>query len=78
MEILGVALGLLVLFVGFGLLVGIPFEMGRSFLVTPALFSLLGVPVPVAVGTDLLLAGSAFGARIGSVATSVVNRHRIV
>jgi hypothetical protein len=70
----------------------------------PALFYLVGVPVPVAVGTDLfeivfsggigsflyamdgvvslaivvpLLAGSAFGARIGAAATSLVDEDEI-
>jgi len=68
------------------------------------LFYLIGVPVPIAVGTDLfeivfsgglgsflyaldggvdlsivvpLLAGSAFGARIGSAATSIVDEEEI-
>jgi len=70
----------------------------------PALFYLVGVPVPIAVGTDLfeivfsgglgsflyaldggvdlsivlpLLAGSAFGARVGSAATSIVDEDDI-
>ncbi|ELY44063.1 sulfite exporter TauE/SafE family protein [Natronorubrum sulfidifaciens] len=74
--------------------------VGGGFIRMPAMFYLIGVPVPVAVGTDLfeivfsggigaflygmeggvdlsivapLLAGSAFGARIGSAATGIVN-----
>ncbi|USZ72192.1 sulfite exporter TauE/SafE family protein [Natronosalvus halobius] len=74
--------------------------VGGGFIRMPAMFYLIGVPVPVAVGTDLfeivfsggigsflygleggvdlsivapLLAGSAFGARIGSAATSIVD-----
>lgn len=78
--------------------------VGGGFIRMPALFYLIGVPVPIAVGTDLfeivfsgglgsflyaldggvdlsivvpLLAGSAFGARIGSAATSIVNEDDI-
>jgi uncharacterized membrane protein YfcA len=78
--------------------------VGGGFIRMPALFYLLGVPVPVAVGTDLfeivfsggigsllyaqlgavdlsivapLLAGSAFGARIGSASTSLVDEDDI-
>ncbi|WP_435348818.1 sulfite exporter TauE/SafE family protein [Haloarchaeobius sp. HRN-SO-5] len=55
MEILGISLALLVLFVGFGLLIGILFGffgMGGSFLVTPALL-VMGYPTRVAVGSGL-------------------------
>ncbi|RJX48419.1 sulfite exporter TauE/SafE family protein [Halonotius pteroides] len=78
--------------------------VGGGFIRMPALFYLIGVPVPIAVGTDLfeivfsgglgsflyaldggvdlsivvpLLAGSAFGARIGSAATSIVDEGEI-
>ncbi|MDS0261418.1 sulfite exporter TauE/SafE family protein [Haloarcula sp. S1CR25-12] len=78
--------------------------VGGGFIRMPALFYLIGVPVPIAVGTDLfeivfsgglgsflyaldggvdlsivlpLLAGSAFGARIGSAATSIVDEDDI-
>ena len=78
--------------------------VGGGFIRMPALFYLIGVPVPIAVGTDLfeivfsgglgsflyamdggvdlsivvpLLAGSAFGARIGSAATSIVDEEEI-
>ena len=78
--------------------------VGGGFIRMPALFYLIGVPVPIAVGTDLfeivfsgglgsflyaldggvdlsivvpLLAGSAFGARIGSAATSIVDEDEI-
>jgi Predicted permeases len=78
--------------------------VGGGFIRMPALFYLVGVPVPIAVGTDLfeivfsgglgsflyaldggvdlsivlpLLAGSAFGARIGSAATSIVDEDDI-
>jgi uncharacterized membrane protein YfcA len=78
--------------------------VGGGFIRMPALFYLVGVPVPVAVGTDLfeivfsggigsflyamdgavslaivvpLLAGSAFGARIGAAATSLVDEDDI-
>jgi uncharacterized membrane protein YfcA len=78
--------------------------VGGGFIRMPALFYLIGVPVPVAVGTDLfeivfsggigsfiyaleggvnlaivlpLLTGSAFGARIGSAATSIVDEDEI-
>jgi len=55
MEILGISLAVLVLFVGFGLLIGILFGffgMGGSFLVTPALL-VMGYPSRVAVGSGL-------------------------
>jgi uncharacterized membrane protein YfcA len=82
-----------------GLLSGL-LGVGGGFIRMPALFYLIGVPVPVAVGTDLfeivfsggigsflyamdgavnmvivvpLLAGSAFGARLGAAATSIVD-----
>ena len=78
--------------------------VGGGFIRMPALFYLIGVPVPVAVGTDLfeivfsggigsflyaidgavnlgivvpLLAGSAFGARLGAAATSLVDEDEI-
>ncbi|MGM0398165.1 MAG: sulfite exporter TauE/SafE family protein [Halobacteriota archaeon] len=78
--------------------------VGGGFIRMPALFYLIGVPVPIAVGTDLfeivfsggigsflyamdggvdlsivlpLLAGSAFGARLGSAATSIVDEEEI-
>ena len=78
--------------------------VGGGFIRMPALFYLIGVPVPIAVGTDLfeivfsgglgsflyaldggvdlsivvpLLAGSAFGARIGSAATGIVDEGEI-
>ena len=78
--------------------------VGGGFIRMPALFYLIGVPVPIAVGTDLfeivfsgglgsflyaldggvdlsivlpLLAGSAFGARVGSAATSIVDEEEI-
>ena len=78
--------------------------VGGGFIRMPALFYLVGVPVPIAVGTDLfeivfsgglgsflyaldggvdlsivlpLLAGSAFGARVGSAATSIVDEDDI-
>jgi hypothetical protein len=95
----------MVLGVGFatGLLSGF-LGVGGGFIRMPALFYLVGVPVPVAVGTDLfeivfsggigsflyamdgvvslaivvpLLAGSAFGARIGAAATSLVDEDEI-
>jgi uncharacterized membrane protein YfcA len=86
-----------------GLLSGL-LGVGGGFIRMPALFYLIGVPVPIAVGTDLfeivfsggigsfiyameggvdltivlpLLAGSAFGARIGSAATSIVDEEDI-
>jgi uncharacterized membrane protein YfcA len=86
-----------------GLLSGL-LGVGGGFIRMPALFYLIGVPVPIAVGTDLfeivfsggigsfiyameggvdlaivlpLLAGSAFGARIGSAATSIVDEGEI-
>ena len=55
MALLGTSLGLLALFVGFGLLIGVLFGffgMGGSFLVTPALI-VLGYPSRVAVGSGL-------------------------
>src|SRR6056297_1028439 len=55
MEILGMSLALIVLFVGFGLLIGILFGffgMGGSFLVTPALL-VMGYDANVAVGSGL-------------------------
>ncbi|WP_302082881.1 sulfite exporter TauE/SafE family protein [Salinibaculum rarum] len=78
--------------------------VGGGFIRMPALFYLIGVPVPVAVGTDLfeivfsgglgsflyaqsgavdltivvpLLAGSALGARIGAISTSLVDEEDI-
>ncbi|WP_254525648.1 sulfite exporter TauE/SafE family protein [Natrinema caseinilyticum] len=55
MEILGISLALIVMFVGFGLLIGILFGffgMGGSFLVTPALL-VMGYDANVAVGSGL-------------------------
>jgi uncharacterized membrane protein YfcA len=55
MELFGIGLALLLLFVGFGLLIGILFGffgMGGSFLVTPALL-VMGYPSRVAVGSGL-------------------------
>jgi hypothetical protein len=55
MELLGVSVVTLGLFVGFGLLIGILFGffgMGGSFLVTPALL-VMGYPTRVAVGSGL-------------------------
>ena len=55
MEVLGLGLDLLVLFVGFGFMVGVFFGffgMGGSFLVTPALL-ILGYPAPVAIGSSM-------------------------
>jgi len=55
MEPLGLAPELLVLFVGFGFMVGVFFGffgMGGSFLVTPALL-ILGYPAPVAIGSSM-------------------------
>jgi len=102
----GVSVSLwLILAVAFvtGLLSGF-LGVGGGFIRMPALFYLIGVPVPIAVGTDLfeivfsgglgsflyaldggvdlsivlpLLAGSAFGARVGSAATSIVNEDDI-
>jgi hypothetical protein len=54
-EVLGMSVALLVLFVGFGVLIGILFGffgMGGSFLVTPALI-VMGYPTRVAVGSGL-------------------------
>jgi len=86
-----------------GLLSGL-LGVGGGFIRMPALFYLVGVPVPIAVGTDLfeivfsggigsflyaldgavnlvivvpLLAGSAFGARLGAAATSIVDEDDI-
>ncbi|WP_324664409.1 sulfite exporter TauE/SafE family protein [Haloarcula sediminis] len=102
----GVSVSLwLILAVAFatGLLSGL-LGVGGGFIRMPALFYLIGVPVPIAVGTDLfeivfsgglgsflyamdggvdlsivvpLLGGSAFGARIGSAATSIVDEDEI-
>jgi len=55
MELFGMSLALLALFVGFGLLIGVLFGffgMGGSFLVTPALL-VMGYPSRVAVGSGL-------------------------
>ncbi|MFC7095786.1 sulfite exporter TauE/SafE family protein [Halobaculum marinum] len=55
MEILGVAVELLAMFAGFGLLIGVLFGffgMGGSFLVTPALL-VMGYDANVAVGSGL-------------------------
>lgn len=55
MEVLGLGLLTIGLFIGFGLLIGILFGffgMGGSFLVTPALL-VLGYPAKVAVGSGL-------------------------
>jgi hypothetical protein len=55
MELFGVAVGLLAMFTGFGLLIGILFGffgMGGSFLVTPALL-VMGYDANVAVGSGL-------------------------
>ncbi|ELY92409.1 hypothetical protein C483_08138 [Natrialba hulunbeirensis JCM 10989] len=55
MEILGLSLGLLVLFVSFGFMVGVLFGffgMGGSFLITPTLL-LLDYPASVAIGSGL-------------------------
>lgn len=55
MELLGLSLTLLVLFVSFGFMVGVFFGffgMGGSFLVTPALL-ILGYPAPVAIGSSM-------------------------
>lgn len=55
MELLGLGISMIGLFVGFGLLIGILFGffgMGGSFLVTPALL-IVGYPAPVAVGSGL-------------------------
>lgn len=55
MEILGLAPHLVLIFIGFGLLIGILFGffgMGGSFLVTPALL-VMGYPAKVAVGSGL-------------------------
>lgn len=55
MELLGLSIGLLILFVSFGFMVGVLFGffgMGGSFLITPTLL-LLGYPASVAIGTGL-------------------------
>ena len=55
MEFLGLGIEMLVLFVGFGFMVGVFFGffgMGGSFLVTPALL-ILGYPAPVAIGSSM-------------------------
>ncbi|WP_254862994.1 sulfite exporter TauE/SafE family protein [Halovivax gelatinilyticus] len=55
MEILGLALPLVLLFVSFGFMVGVLFGffgMGGSFLVTPTLL-ILGYPASVAIGSGL-------------------------
>ena len=55
MELLGLGIELLVLFVGFGFMVGVFFGffgMGGSFLVTPALL-IIGYPAPVAIGSSM-------------------------
>ncbi len=55
MELFGLSVAMIALFVGFGLLIGILFGffgMGGSFLVTPALL-VLGYPAKVAVGSGL-------------------------
>jgi uncharacterized membrane protein YfcA len=55
MELFGIALATLVLFVGFGFMVGVLFGffgMGGSFLVTPALL-VMGYPARVAVGSGM-------------------------
>jgi uncharacterized protein len=55
MELLGLSLPLLALFVSFGFMVGVLFGffgMGGSFLITPTLL-ILGYPAPVAIGSGL-------------------------
>ncbi|UTF52185.1 sulfite exporter TauE/SafE family protein [Natronosalvus rutilus] len=55
MEVFGIALTMLVLFVSFGFMVGVLFGffgMGGSFLVTPALL-VMGYPARVAVGSGM-------------------------
>ncbi len=55
MEVLGLGVAVLVLFVSFGFMVGVFFGffgMGGSFLVTPALL-ILGYPAPVAIGSSM-------------------------
>jgi len=55
MELLGLSMAMIGLFVGFGLLIGVLFGffgMGGSFLVTPALL-VMGYPTRVAVGSGL-------------------------
>nr|WP_206539056.1 sulfite exporter TauE/SafE family protein [Natrinema salifodinae] len=55
MELLGLSIAMIAVFVGFGLLIGILFGffgMGGSFLVTPALL-VMGYPAKVAVGSGL-------------------------
>ncbi|WP_226023670.1 sulfite exporter TauE/SafE family protein [Halomicrobium salinisoli] len=65
MDVLGLGVATIALFVGFGLFTGVLFGffgMGGSFLVTPALL-VVGYPVPVAVGSGLafVFATSAIG-----------------
>jgi uncharacterized membrane protein YfcA len=60
MDVFGISLALLLLFVGFGLLIGVLFGffgMGGSFLVTPALI-VMGYPSRVAVGSGLAFVSS--------------------
>ena len=55
MELIGLSVTLLFLFIGFGFMVGVFFGffgMGGSFLVTPALL-ILGYPAPVAIGSSM-------------------------
>jgi uncharacterized membrane protein YfcA len=55
MEVLGLGVAVLALFVSFGFMVGVFFGffgMGGSFLVTPALL-ILGYPAPVAIGSSM-------------------------
>ncbi|AXR77391.1 sulfite exporter TauE/SafE family protein [Natrarchaeobaculum sulfurireducens] len=55
MDVLGLSLPLLLLFVSFGFMVGVLFGffgMGGSFLITPTLL-ILGYPAPVAIGSGL-------------------------
>src|SRR6056297_2298457 len=55
MELFGIGIATLALFVGFGLMIGVLFGffgMGGSFLVTPALM-VMGYPTRVAVGSGL-------------------------
>lgn len=73
MDPFGTALTTLVLFVGFGFMVGVLFGffgMGRSFLYGMEGSVDLSIVAP-------LLAGSALGARIGSASTSIVNEDDI-
>jgi len=55
MDVFGISLALVGLFVGFGFMVGVFFGffgMGGSFLVTPALL-ILDYPAPVAIGSSM-------------------------